>query len=113
MKTRWSGKLVGFFVGALLLRAEPPLGALLGLLIGHAVDAGWFEARREDPYRELGVDADASDADIDRAYRRLMARHHPDRHATAAPRVQREAEKRARAINAAYDRIRALRSGRG
>ena len=37
----WLGKLIGVIAGFLLLRAEPVLGALVGLLFGHAVDAGW------------------------------------------------------------------------
>ena len=52
---------------------------------------------------------EASDAEIDQAYRRLMSQYHPDKVAGAAPELREQAEKRARAINAAYDRIRALR----
>jgi DnaJ-domain-containing protein 1 len=102
----WYGKLIGVVAGLVLLRADPLLGALLGLLIGHAVDAGWFGQRRDDPYRVLGVTEAASDAEIDLARRRLIAQHHPDR-ATAGAR--REAECTTRNINAAYDRIRTLR----
>ncbi|MGY4517299.1 J domain-containing protein [Lysobacter sp. HA18] len=109
--TRWYGKLLGFFAGAALLRAEPPLGALLGLLIGHAFDADWFRLR-DDPYRILKVPDDASDADIDQAYRRMMSQYHPDKFATAAPELRRRAEIKARDINGAYDRIQALRKPR-
>jgi curved DNA-binding protein CbpA len=38
-----------------------------------------------------------------------MGRHHPDKVAGAADEVRARAERRAREINAAYDRIRALR----
>jgi preprotein translocase subunit Sec63 len=103
---RWLGKLIGVIVGAFLLRGQPVLGALIGLLIGHAVDAGWFGTRRDDPYRIFGLTDEASDAEIDLARRRLLARHHPDR-ATGASR--RQAERAASEINAAYDRIRKLR----
>ena len=109
--SRWYGKLLGFFAGAALLRAEPPLGALLGLLIGHAFDADWFRLR-DDPYRVLRVSDDASDADIDQAYRRLMSQYHPDKFATAAPEQRRRAEQKAREINGAYDRIQTLRRPR-
>jgi curved DNA-binding protein CbpA len=34
----------------------------------------------DDPYRVLGVSADASQRDIARAYRRAVQRAHPDRH---------------------------------
>ncbi|GAB1594647.1 DnaJ domain-containing protein [Lysobacter sp. PAGU 2638] len=103
--------MLGFFAGAALLRAEPPLGALLGLLIGHAFDADWFRLR-DDPYRVLRVPDDASDADIDQAYRRMMSQYHPDKFATAAPELRRRAETKAREINGAYDRIQALRKPR-
>ncbi|MFC7300716.1 J domain-containing protein [Cognatiluteimonas weifangensis] len=105
---RWYGKLLGFFAGAALLRANPLLGALIGVLIGHAFDADWFR-RRDDPYRVLGLTADASDAEVDLAWRRLIAQYHPDRLAGAAAELRRQAEARSREINAAYDRIRTLR----
>jgi preprotein translocase subunit Sec63 len=100
---RWSGKLIGIIAGFLLLRADPVLGALIGLLLGHAVDAGWFSPHG-DPYRVLGLERDASDGEVDLARRRLIARHHPDRAADEASR--RAAERRTREINAAYARIR-------
>jgi len=104
------GKLLGFFAGAALLRGNPLLGALLGLLLGHAFDADWFKRPREDPYRVLGLTDEATDAEVDLAYRRLIAQYHPDRVAGAAEDVRRQAETRAREINQAYDRIRALRN---
>lgn len=106
---RWIGKLIGLVAGFLLLRGEPLLGAMIGLLLGHAVDLGWFGGR-EDAYHVLGVDRDASDGDIDLARRRLLAQHHPDRAPSEASR--RIAERRTRDINAAYERIRKLRQSR-
>ena len=107
---RWYGKLLGFFAGAALLRSNPPLGALIGLLIGHAFDADWFQLRRRDnPYGVLGLTEEATDAEIDLAYRRLIAQYHPDRVAGAGADLRRQAEAKAREINAAYDRIQALR----
>lgn len=107
--TRWYGKLLGFFAGAALLRSNPPLGALIGLLVGHAFDADWFRLRPDDPYRVLGVTSEATDAEIDQAYRRLMSQYHPDKVAGAATDLRQQAEKKARDINGAYDRIKALR----
>ena len=106
------GKLLGFFAGAALLRANPLLGALLGLLIGHAFDADWFKSSRDNPYRVLGLTDEATDAEVDLAYRRLIAQYHPDRMVGAADELRRQAEARAREINGAYDRIRTLRSRR-
>lgn len=110
--TRWYGKLLGFLAGAALFRANPPLGAIIGLLVGHAFDRDWFRLRRDDPWRILGVTEDAGQAEIDQAYRRLMSQYHPDKFATAAPELRRRAEVRAREINGAYDRIRTLRAPR-
>ena len=107
---RWYGKLLGLVAGALLFRANPLFGAVVGLLLGHALDRDLFRRRsHDDPYAELGLTADASEAEIDQAYRRLMSQYHPDKVAGAAPELLAQAEKRARAINAAYDRIRTLR----
>jgi preprotein translocase subunit Sec63 len=108
--TRWYGKLLGLLAGAALLRSHPPLGALIGVLIGHVFDADWFRLRRrDDPYRVLGLTEDATDAEVDLAYRRLIAQYHPDRLAGAAAELRRQAEGRARELNAAYDRIQTLR----
>ena len=104
---RWYGKLLGFVAGWLLMRH--PLGGLVGLIIGHAFDEDWFKLSRDNPYRVLDLTSDASDAEIDQAYRRLISQYHPDRVAGAAPELRRQAEDKARQINAAYDRIKTLR----
>jgi len=110
--TRWYGKLLGLFAGAALFRGNPLLGALVGLLIGHAFDRDWFRLRRDDPYRVLGLTEDADDAEVDRAWRRLIAQYHPDRMPGAAEELRRQAEARAREINRAHDRITTLRKRR-
>ena len=84
---RWYGKLLGFFAGAALFRANPLFGALVGLLIGHAFDIDWFRLRRDNPYAALGLTDDATDAEVDQAYRRLISQYHPDRMAGAADRA--------------------------
>jgi DnaJ-domain-containing protein 1 len=106
---RWYGKLLGIFAGAALFRPNPLLGALLGLLIGHAFDADWFKSPRDNPWRVLGLTEEASDAEVDLAYRRLITQYHPDKLAGAADELRRQADARAREINAAYDRIKTLR----
>ena len=112
---RWYGKLIGAILGWMLLRH--PAGAVLGAALGHAFDAGWLSPRPRrqappaptDDYRVLGIAEDASDEDIERAYRRLMAQYHPDRVAGAADEFRELAEQRSRTINAAYDRVRTRR----
>ena len=106
---RWYGKLLGFIAGAALMRANPMFGALVGLLIGHAFDTDWFRLRRDNPYAILGLTGDASDAEVDQAYRRLISQYHPDRMAGAAAELRHQAETKAREINQAYDRIKTLR----
>lgn len=107
---RWYGKLLGFIAGAALLRFNPVLGALVGLLIGHAFDVDWFRLRqRTNPYAVFGLTEEATDAEVDRAYRRLIGQYHPDRLEGAAPELRHQAEARARELNAAYDRIKTLR----
>lgn len=107
---RWYGKLLGFVAGWLLMRH--PLGGLVGLIIGHAFDEDWFKLSRDNPYRVFDLTSDASDAEIDQAYRRLISQYHPDKMAGAAEDLRRQADAKAREINAAYDRIKALRKRR-
>ena len=54
----------------------------------------------DDPYRVLGVQKDATDAEIKRTYRKLARQHHPDRNPDDAA-----AEERFKAIQSAYDQI--------
>lgn len=60
-----------------------------------------------DPYLILGVDADISDTDLHRAWRRMAAQNHPDALIArgAPPELRRLAEEKMAAINAAYQEI--------
>jgi DnaJ like chaperone protein len=62
-------------------------------------------------YHLLGVGTQASDAEIRRAYRRLLTRHHPDKLAwrDAPAAEKRIAEERTRNLIAAYERIKTTR----
>lgn len=105
---RYYGKVLGGLLGFALLRH--PIGLLLGAVLGHALDSGWLRRRAKpaastEAYAVLGVSPQASDEDIDRAYRRLMSKYHPDRLVGVEDSARARAEARASAINAAYDRI--------
>lgn len=108
--TRWYGKLLGFIAGWLLLRH--PAGGIIGLLIGHAFDGDWFASRRDGAYAVLGVTPEATDGEVDQAYRRLISQYHPDRVSGAASDLREQAERKASEINVAYDRIKSRRRRR-
>ena len=65
-------------------------------------------------YHALGVSANANDADVQRAYRKLLARHHPDKLAgsNASAQQLQQAEERTRLLIAAYERIKNTRGMR-
>ncbi len=69
------------------------------------------EQRLEEAYSALGVSATASDADVRKAYRRLMSQHHPDKLAAKdMPEALRaQAEERVRQIRAAWDLVKQAR----
>jgi DnaJ like chaperone protein len=65
----------------------------------------------ENAYAALGINSTASDAEIKKAYRRLMSQHHPDKLAgKGLPESMREmAEQKTREINTAYAVIKEAR----
>jgi curved DNA-binding protein CbpA len=62
-------------------------------------------------FAELALPFGAGADECKAAYKRLLKKHHPDRHAGAEGDLQRATEKSAR-INAAYERIESWREGR-
>ncbi len=60
-----------------------------------------------DPYKILGVSSDASDDEVKRAYKALAKKYHPDLNPG-----DKNAEARMKQVNAAYDEIVAIRSGK-
>lgn len=64
-----------------------------------------------DPYKVLGVSPDASDDEIKKVYRELVKKYHPDKYRDD-PAMAPMAEEKIREINAAYDKIQDIRSGK-
>jgi len=62
-----------------------------------------------DPYAVLGIQRDADERAVKRAYRKLISEHHPDRLGDLPEDMRRRAEARASEINAAYERIKSER----
>ncbi|HEY5717457.1 MAG TPA: co-chaperone DjlA [Motiliproteus sp.] len=79
---------------------------------------GYSHAPGEDPaqllndaYGVLGVDNSASDAEVKKAYRKLMSQHHPDKLIAKGlpPEMMQLAKEKTQEIQAAYDRVRKTR----
>ncbi len=58
-----------------------------------------------DPYLILGVQADASPAEIKKAYYELVKQYHPDRVSTLGPELQNLAREKTAQINQAYEKL--------
>lgn len=86
--------------------------ARLEALLRSAAPGASSEDKLDDAYAALGVSPSASDAEIKRAYRKLMNEHHPDKLVgKGLPDSMRElAEEKTREIGAAY---RVIREARG
>ncbi|WP_404472135.1 co-chaperone DjlA [Vreelandella venusta] len=92
--------------------SEAEVQQIEALLHGAAANSqGSSEEALKDAYQVLGVSEDASDAEIKKAYRRLMSQNHPDKLAgKGLPESMREvAQARTSEIGNAYERIRSAR----
>jgi DnaJ like chaperone protein len=89
------------------------LEALLRAATSGSASGGMRDVRSrlDDAYAALGVAADASDAEVKRAYRKLISANHPDKLAARGlPDSMRPvAEERSRELNKAYDLIKESR----
>lgn len=61
------------------------------------------KSKRKDYYKILGVDQNANQLEIKKAYRRKALECHPDRHANATDAVKKEQEKKFKDIGEAYE----------
>lgn len=106
-------------IGGLLGYAAPAVEELLRMATaqGHfhsgAGPGAAPEGSLDDAYAALGVNRDATDAQIKRAYRKLMSENHPDKLSSRGvpEEMMRLATERSQEITTAYDMIRKSRSG--
>ena len=77
---------------------------------GAAVDSG--KSSLADAYEVLGVSQDASDAEVKKAYRRLMNQHHPDKLAAKGlpEEMMKLATEKTQEIKSAYEQIKRSRA---
>ena len=65
----------------------------------------------KNPYEVLGVDPNASDDEIKKAYRNLARKYHPDKYRDSD--LSDLAEEKMKEVNAAYEEIQQMRAGGG
>lgn len=72
---------------------------------------GPARASLSESYAVLGVDKSASDAEVKKAYRKLMSQHHPDKLAAKGlpEEMMKMAQEKAQDITRAYDRVKEAR----
>ena len=93
-----------------LAQLEAMMRAQKGFRHSPAGDAD--AARVKNAYQTLGMDQSSTNAEIKKAYRRLMSRNHPDKIAGSnpGPDVIAESERRTREVRSAYEMLKARRS---
>jgi len=104
-------KLIGAGIGWVV---AGPLGAALGLLVGHTVEnnpdlleKGLMGNSLKPHYDVLEVPYDAKEDQVKSSYKRLAQKYHPDRFADADPVVEELAREKMSKINDAYGAIKA------
>ena len=63
-----------------------------------------------DYYKILEIDANATDEEVKKAYRKLAVKHHPDKVAHLGEDAQRAAQEKFQIIQEAYDKIKTERN---
>ncbi|GAB2727057.1 co-chaperone DjlA [Halomonas garicola] len=91
--------------------SEAEIAQIEAMLRGGAQSAAPQGPSLEDAYQVLGVSKDASDAEVKKAYRKLMSENHPDKLASKGlPESMREvAKERTAEIGSAYEQIQKAR----
>ena len=82
------------------------IASYIGLYKGDADSIiAQFRPSNDSNYRILGIDSDASDDEVRKAYRKMAVKYHPDKVATLGEDVQKAAEEKFKAVSQAYDAI--------
>jgi DnaJ like chaperone protein len=105
-----SEKRILFSIGEQLGFDRAAIEHLFGFVeSGSAMDSG--KGSLDDAYEVLGVSRDASDAEVKKAYRRLMSQHHPDKLASKGlpEEMMQLAKEKTQEIKAAYEQIKKSR----
>lgn len=68
-----------------------------------------FVQQVDSAYKILGIDANATDDDVKKAYREMAKKYHPDKVAYLGDDVRKSAEQKLQEVNEAYDKIRKQR----
>lgn len=71
---------------------------------------GMFKKNLDGDYETLGVDANASDEEIKKAYRKMAVRYHPDKVASMGEEFQKGAKEKFQKIQEAYENIKKARN---
>jgi preprotein translocase subunit Sec63 len=109
-------KVVGAGIGWVL---GGPVGAALGLLVGHTLQnnpelqrTGLLGTNLKPYYDVLQVPYDAGPQEIGTAYKRLAQKYHPDKFADTDPVIQELAKGKMAEINGAYGKVMKRWAGR-
>ncbi|MDH3871957.1 MAG: co-chaperone DjlA [Gammaproteobacteria bacterium] len=106
-----SEKRIIFSIGEQLGFDRAVIEHLFGFIeSGAAMDSG--KSSLSDAYEVLGVSRDASDAEVKKAYRRLMNQHHPDKLAAKGlpEEMMKLATEKTQEIKSAYEQIKRSRA---
>lgn len=64
-----------------------------------------FRPSNDSNYKILGIEPDATNEEVKKAYRKMAVKYHPDKVATLGEDVQKAAEEKFKAVNQAYEAI--------